>query len=102
MLGATAGAIAALLTAPRRGKETRVVLQQTWDQLPEITAEATEKAQEQAERLGAIASDRWGVVSARLRQAWRSGLAAAKQEWQTTEIEAKSVSESSSPNQSAP
>ncbi|WP_338429586.1 YtxH domain-containing protein [Synechococcus elongatus] len=103
LLGATAGAIAALLTAPRRGKETRVVLQQSLEHLPEVTAEVAEKVQEKAERLGVVAGDRWGTVRGRLQQAWRSGVAAAKQEWQTTTIAAESVSEreSSSPDQSA-
>lgn len=103
LIGATAGAIAALLTAPRRGKETRVAVQQSLEHLPEVTAEVAGKVQEQAERLGALAGDRWGTVQGRLKQAWRSGIAAAKQEWNTTSIEAESVgeSESSSPDQSA-
>ena len=83
MLGATIGALAGLLTAPRPGRETRKLLRKSADALPELAEDISTSVQIQADRLSASALQNWDDTLERLREAIAAGVEATQRESQT-------------------
>lgn len=82
MLGATIGALAGLLAAPRTGKETRKLLKKSADALPELAEDISTSVQIQADRLSANALRNWDDTLERLREAIAAGVEATQRESQ--------------------
>lgn len=82
MLGATIGALAGLLTAPRPGRETRKLLRKSADALPELAEDISTSVQIQADRLSASALQNWDDTLERLREAIAAGVEATQRESQ--------------------
>jgi gas vesicle protein len=80
LLGAAAGAIAGLLTAPRPGQETRRQLkktaQQSAESLPELASDLTTALQVQTDRLSETARQSWDETLLRLKEAIAAGVEA--------------------------
>lgn len=51
LLGTAIGSIVGLLLAPRSGRETRVLLKQSVESIPEVAEDAADSAHEQIDRL---------------------------------------------------
>jgi gas vesicle protein len=83
VLGVAGGAIAGLLLAPRPGRETRRLLRETADALPELIEDLAQELQLQAEHLSEDGLQRWETTLERLRAAAVAGIAASQQEHQT-------------------
>lgn len=81
VIGATLGAIAGILAAPRTGKETRHILKKSADALPELAEDLATSIQFQADRLSDTTLQNWDQTLARLREAIVAGQAASRQEW---------------------
>jgi gas vesicle protein len=80
VLGAAGGAIAGLLLAPRTGRETRRLLRETADSLPELIEQLSLELQQQAEHFSEEGMQRWEETLERLRAAATAGAAASEQE----------------------
>lgn len=80
LLGGSAGALVALLTAPRSGKETRQILQKTADALPDMAEDISTTVKINSSRLSASTVSNWENTLLRLRQAITSGLEASEEE----------------------
>ncbi|MBW4467934.1 MAG: YtxH domain-containing protein [Pegethrix bostrychoides GSE-TBD4-15B] len=79
LLGAAAGAVAGLLFAPKAGRETRELLRQSADALPELAEDLSATVQIQAERLSDSALRNWDNTLLRLREAIEAGIEASRQ-----------------------
>jgi gas vesicle protein len=88
ILGAAAGAIAGLLSAPRPGQETRSQLKKTAQQsaeaLPELAEDVTTALQVQADRLSETARQGWDDTLLRLKDAIAAGVEAGMEASQRT------------------
>lgn len=82
MLGATIGALAGLLTAPRTGRETRKLLKKSADAIPELAEDLSTSVQIQADRLSTNALRNWDETLERLREALAAGIDASQRETQ--------------------
>ncbi|MBD2360074.1 YtxH domain-containing protein [Anabaena minutissima FACHB-250] len=82
MLGATIGALAGLLAAPRTGRETRKILKKSADAIPELAEDLSTSVQIQADRLSASALRNWDETLDRLREAIAAGVDASERESQ--------------------
>lgn len=80
MLGATIGALAGLLVAPRTGKETRKLLKKSADALPELAEDISTSVQIQTDKLSASVVRNWDDTLDRLRDAIASGVEATQRE----------------------
>jgi gas vesicle protein len=80
MVGATIGALAGLLVAPRSGRETRKLLRKSADALPELAEDLSTSVQIQADRLSANALRNWDETLDRLREAIAAGIDASQRE----------------------
>jgi len=82
IIGATLGAIAGILAAPRTGKETRHILKKSADALPELAEDLATSIQFQADKLSDTTLQNWDQTLVRLREAIAAGQVASRQEWQ--------------------
>ena len=82
VVGTAAGAIAGILAAPQEGKETRKILKQSAEALPELTDDVVESVQFQTQRLAQNSLNGWEQSIRRIRTAITAGLAASKKERQ--------------------
>ncbi|OKH18950.1 YtxH domain-containing protein [[Limnothrix rosea] IAM M-220] len=80
LVGSALGAIAALLYAPRSGKDTRKILKQSMDNLPELADELSETFQKQADQLSDNARRNWEGTLQRLQEAIAAGMEASQAE----------------------
>jgi gas vesicle protein len=80
LLGATVGAIAGILMAPRAGRETRQFLKKSADALPELAEDLSTSVQLQADRLSETAVKNWDSTLTRLKEAISAGLEATQRE----------------------
>ncbi|MDF5710517.1 MAG: YtxH domain-containing protein [Nostoc sp. S4] len=94
MLGATIGALAGLLVAPRTGRETRKILQKSANAIPELAEDISTSVQIQADRLSASALRNLDETLDRLREAIAAGVDASQQESQV--LKRQSVEDSDS------
>jgi gas vesicle protein len=78
MIGTAIGAVAGLLTAPRRGKDTRQILKTTADALPQIAEDIADSVKWQADRLSEATLDNWYDTLDRLQAALAAGTAATQ------------------------
>ena len=79
LLGAAAGAVAGLLFAPKTGRETRALIKQSAEALPELAEDLSTTVQIQAERLSDSALRNWDNTLLRLREAIEAGIEASRQ-----------------------
>ncbi len=80
LLGAAAGAIASLLTAPRTGGETRRLLKQSADTLPDLAEDLSNTVQVSADRVTTSALRNWDSTLLRLKEAIAVGLEVSQRE----------------------
>jgi gas vesicle protein len=78
ILGAAIGAVAGLLAAPRKGRDTRKLLQKTATAVPQMAEDISSSVRLQADRLGAAASDNWHDTLDRLSIAIEAGIIASQ------------------------
>jgi gas vesicle protein len=78
VVGTAMGAVAGVLLAPRKGQETRQILQKVTDALPELAADLTDSLKLQTDRLSSAALENWDGTLDRLQQALNAGLAASQ------------------------
>jgi gas vesicle protein len=78
ILGAAIGAVAGLLAAPRKGRDTRKILQKTATAVPQMAEDISSSVKLQADRLSTAASDNWHDTLDRLSQAIESGIVASQ------------------------
>jgi gas vesicle protein len=78
MVGSAIGAVVGLLTAPKRGQETRQVLRKVAAALPELAEDVTDSLKLQTDRLSLVALENWDGTIDRLQQALSAGLAASQ------------------------
>lgn len=79
LLGTAAGAVAGLLFAPKAGRETRALIKQSAEALPELAEDLSATVQIQAERLSDSALRSWDSTLLRLREAIEAGIEASRQ-----------------------
>lgn len=92
IVGAAVGAIAGLLAAPKKGKETRELIKESADALPELMDDVSDTLQYHAERWTEVGLNQWDRTLFRLRRAITTGLDVGKQERRRLERPQQSVS----------
>jgi gas vesicle protein len=92
-VGAAIGAVAGLLAAPRKGRDTRKILNKTVSAVPQMAEDIASSVQLQADKLSAATGDRWHDTLDRLSTAISAGIIASQsvRELNTTKA-SKSVS----------
>ena len=92
-VGAAIGAVAGILAAPRKGQDTRKILNKTVSAVPQIAEDIASSVQFQADKLSAATGDRWRDTLDRLTTAISAGIVASQsvREFNTSK-ESKSVS----------
>lgn len=103
LVGSAIGAIAAILVAPRSGRQTRQRLKKSVEALPELADDLAKTVQSQADRLSESTLRNWDETLQRLREAIAAGLEASQQERETLNqldngFSAKSAAKNSSPD----
>ena len=93
IVGAAVGAIAGLLAAPKQGKETRKLIQESADALPELLDDVSDTVQFHAERWTEVGLNKWDRTLLRLRTAITTGLDVGKEERRRLERPQRTVSE---------
>lgn len=78
VIGAAIGAIAGILVAPRKGRDTRKILNKTVAAVPQMAEDISSSVQLQADRLSAAAGDKWHDTLDRLAIAVSAGIAASQ------------------------
>jgi gas vesicle protein len=78
ILGAAIGAVAGLLAAPRKGRDTRKIIQKTATAVPQMAEDISSSVKLQADRLSTAASDNWHDTLDRLSQAIEAGIVASQ------------------------
>lgn len=78
IVGVAIGAVTALLAAPRRGRDTRKILQKTASAVPQMAEDISTSVKLQADRLSAAAGDNWQDTLDRLAEAIAAGIAASQ------------------------
>ena len=92
IVGAAVGAIAGLLVAPKQGKDTRKLIQESADALPELMDDVSDTVQYHAERWTEVGLNKWDTALLRLRRAITTGLDVSKQERRRLKRPPQSVS----------
>jgi gas vesicle protein len=85
LVGSAVGAIAALMLAPRSGKDTRKILKKSLDALPELAEDLADSLHLHADHLSENARRNWAGTLHRLQEAIAAGVEASKQEAQDLE-----------------
>lgn len=78
LIGAAIGAAAGLLAAPRKGRDTRKILNKTVSAVPQIAEDIASSVQFQADKLSAATGDRWHDTLDRLTTAISAGIVASQ------------------------
>ncbi|MBD2677803.1 MULTISPECIES: YtxH domain-containing protein [Nostoc] len=99
MLGATIGALAGLLVAPRTGRETRKILKKSANAIPELAEDISTSVQIQADRLSASALRNWDETLDRLKEAIAAGVDASQRESQVLKRQTSPEDSDSLPQQ---
>jgi gas vesicle protein len=93
-VGAAIGAVAGILAAPRKGRDTRKILNKTVSAVPQIAEDIASSVQFQADKLSAATGDRWRDTLDRLTTAISAGIVASQSVRELkTPIQPKSSSE---------
>jgi gas vesicle protein len=77
-IGAAIGAVAGLLLAPRKGRDTRKIVGKTLAAVPEMAEDISSSLQFQTDRLSAAAGDKWYDTIDRLGAAISAGIIASQ------------------------
>jgi gas vesicle protein len=77
-MGAAIGAVTGLLMAPRKGQDTRKILNKTVTAVPQMAEDISSSVQFQADRLTTAAGDRWHETLDRLATAISAGIVASQ------------------------
>jgi gas vesicle protein len=77
-IGAAIGAVTGLLVAPRKGRDTRKILNKTVSAVPQMAEDISSSIQLQADKLSAAAGDRWHDTLDRLATAISAGIVASQ------------------------
>ena len=85
LIGGAIGAIAALLYAPRTGKDTRKILKKSLENLPELADDLSDYLQANADQLSDNARRNGDDTLQRLQEAIAAGLEATQDEAQRLE-----------------
>jgi gas vesicle protein len=78
LVGAAIGTVAGLLAAPRRGRDTRKILNKTANAVPQMAEDISTSLQFQADKLSTAASQRWQNTIDRLGEAISAGIIASQ------------------------
>jgi gas vesicle protein len=78
LMGAAIGAAVGLLVAPRKGRDTRKILNKTVTAVPQMAEDISSSVQLQADKLSAAAGDRWHDTLDRLATAISAGIVASQ------------------------
>ena len=78
LVGAAIGVAAGLLSAPRKGRDTRKILNKTVSAVPQMAEDISSSVQFQADRLSVAAGDKWHDTLDRLATAISAGVAASQ------------------------
>jgi gas vesicle protein len=78
MVGTAIGTVVGLLVAPRRGRETRHILQKVASAVPELAEDLSDSLKLQTDRLSLVAGDNWMGTLDRLQQAVAAGIVASQ------------------------
>jgi gas vesicle protein len=78
VLGSATAAIASLLLASRTGKQTRQLLKQSVEALPDLVDDLSDRVQVQTDRFSDAVQRNWGDTVTRFRQAVAAGVEAAQ------------------------
>lgn len=78
IIGAAIGAITGLLLAPRKGQDTRKIVNKTVTALPQMAEDISSSLQLQADRLSTATGDRWHDTLDRLATSISAGIAASQ------------------------
>jgi gas vesicle protein len=78
IIGTAIGTLTGLLVAPRKGQDTRKILNKTMSAVPQMAEDITSSVQLQADKVSAAASDRWHDTLDRLATAISAGIVASQ------------------------
>jgi gas vesicle protein len=78
LVGTAVGAVVGLLVAPRKGQDTRRVLQKVAAAVPELAEDLSDTVKLQTDRLTTAAVDNWSETIDRVQQSLAAGVMASK------------------------
>jgi gas vesicle protein len=78
IIGAAIGTVTGILVAPRKGQDTRKILNKTVSAVPQMAEDIASSVQFQADRIADTASDRWHDTLDRLATAISAGIVASQ------------------------
>jgi gas vesicle protein len=78
IIGAAIGAVAGILAAPRKGRDTRKILQKTATAVPQMAEDISSSVKLQADRLSTAAIDNWHDTLDRLSNSIAAGIVASQ------------------------
>ncbi len=78
IIGAAIGGITGLLLAPRKGEDTRKIVNKTVTAIPQMAEDISTSLQLQADRLSTATGDRWHDTLDRLTTSISAGIAASQ------------------------
>jgi gas vesicle protein len=78
IIGAVIGAVTGILVAPRKGQDTRKILDKTVSALPQMAEDIASSVQFQTDRIADAASGRWHDTLDRLATAISAGVVASQ------------------------
>jgi gas vesicle protein len=78
IIGTAIGTLTGLLVAPRKGRDTRKILNKTMSAVPQMAEDIASSVQLQADKVSAAASGRWQDTLDRLATAISAGIVASQ------------------------
>jgi gas vesicle protein len=78
IIGAAIGAVTGILVAPRKGQDTRKILNKTVSAVPQMAEDIASSVQFQADRISGVAGDKWQNTLDRLATAISAGIVASQ------------------------
>jgi gas vesicle protein len=78
IVGAAIGTVAGILVAPRKGRDTRKILNKTVSAVPQMAEDIASSVQFQADRISVATGDRWHDTLDRLATAIAAGVVASQ------------------------
>lgn len=79
LIGSAVGTIVGLLLAPRKGQETRAILQKTADALPEMAEDLSTTVQISSNRIVTVTQEKWHKTVVKLKKAIAVGIEASRE-----------------------
>jgi gas vesicle protein len=78
LVGTAIGVVVGLLTAPRKGRDTRKILSKTVTAVPQMAEDISSSVKFQADRLTATVGDNWHDTLDRLSESIAAGIVASQ------------------------